>query len=45
MVSASLEKDGKTKFLFQNIGFIIGVVFMLLIALYEDAFEELFGPR
>ena len=42
MIAASLEKDGKTKFLFQNVGFIIGVILMMLIALYEESFEELF---
>ena len=44
MVTQSLEKDGKSKFLFQNIGFILGVGMMLLIALYEESFEELFNP-
>uniref|UniRef100_H2YIP3 Uncharacterized protein n=1 Tax=Ciona savignyi TaxID=51511 RepID=H2YIP3_CIOSA len=42
MKESALEEDGFVRFIFQNIGFILGVIFMLLIALYEENFGKIF---
>jgi len=43
MLESTAEEDAVSRFAFQNVGLVIGVVIMLLIALYESSFQAVFG--
>nr|XP_009862239.1 zinc transporter ZIP10 [Ciona intestinalis] len=42
MKESTLEGDSTVRFILQNIGFMFGVFFMLLIAMYEENFANIF---
>nr|CAB3266262.1 zinc transporter ZIP10 [Phallusia mammillata] len=43
MLESILQKDGLLRFAYQNVGFLLGVSFMLMIALYEGEFHAVFA--